>query len=75
MTRSYKLTTIEKNGHFWGVAIAADNSHSVSRGPHTTRRLAREDIQDWSEGPDCAEIRKRLNYRRELPNLGELVNA
>jgi hypothetical protein len=75
MTRSYKLVTIEKDGQFWGVAIAADNSHSVSRGPHTTRRLAREAIEDWSEGPECAEIRKRLNYRMQLPNLGEILSA
>jgi hypothetical protein len=75
MKRVYKLVTIEKNGQFYGVAIAADKSHSVSRGPHATRRLARLAITDWSESPECVEVKKRLNYKQELPRLSALAHA
>lgn len=75
MNRSYKLVTIEKGGEFYGVAIAADKSHSVSLGPHQTRRQARLAIEDWSESPECVEVRKRLNYRQELPRLSALAHA
>ena len=72
MTTSYKLTTLEVNGSFWGLALAADGSHSISVGPRESRRVARQEIEHRILDGEGASVRKTMNYRAELPDLRKL---
>lgn len=70
----YKFTTYEKNGQFVALGIAADLSHSFTVGTYQSRRLARLALEKLMSRDSSLEVVKRMNYRRELPQLSSVCD-
>ena len=75
MSNAYKLTTVESNGAFIALAISADATHSFTVGKYATRREPRLALEEHMRRDETIEIVKRLNRKRELPDLRTVCTA